>query len=128
MAKLMEEATDRLDHMLQKPMLIIEKQMDQQRYLFEEAHKQKDLLERMFRNLFEQQRHELLQFLDHQARYLRESLEMQRHFYKEVSERFGHFETTMVSRIISIEEHVHRLLALTNPPPGKIPDEKEGDL
>jgi DNA-binding transcriptional MerR regulator len=128
MAELMEEATDRLDRMLQKPMLIIEKQMDQQRCLFEEAHKQKDFLERMFRELFEQQRHELLQFLDHQARYLRESLEMQRHVYKEVSERFGHFETTMVSRIVSIEEHVHGLLALTNPTPRKTPNDKKGAL
>jgi hypothetical protein len=66
--------------MLQKPMIMIEKQMEQQRYLFEEAHKQKDLLERMFGKLFDQQQQELRQFLDNQSRRLNESLEMQENF------------------------------------------------
>lgn len=56
-------------------MLMIEKQMDQQRYLFEEANRQKDFLERMFAGLFDKQRHESMQFLDHQVRRLSESVE-----------------------------------------------------
>lgn len=81
LADLMEEATMRFDRMLQKPMIMIEKQMDQQRYLFEQAHKQKDFLERMFGDMFDKQRHELMHFLEDQARRHSESLEMQRRLY-----------------------------------------------
>jgi hypothetical protein len=124
----MEEATHRFDRMLQKPMHMIEKQMDQQRYLFEEAHKQKDFLERMFGELFEKQRHALLRFLDDQARRLHESLEIQRHFYKEVSVRFDHFEADVASRLSAIEKHVHGLSALANLPPETIAEKKNGGL
>jgi NADP-dependent 3-hydroxy acid dehydrogenase YdfG len=67
LANMMEEATQRFDRMLHKPMLMIEKQMDQQRYLFEQAHKQKDFLEQMFGQLLERQRDELRQFFDRQT-------------------------------------------------------------
>jgi len=126
LADLMEEATHRFDRMLQKPMLMIEKQMDQQRYLFEEAHKQKDFLERMFGELFEKQRHELLRFLDDQSRRIHESLEMQRHFYKEVSERFDQFEAEVASKQSAIERHVHGLPVLANLSPETTPEKKEG--
>jgi hypothetical protein len=122
------EATHRFDRMLQKPMLMIEKQMDQQRYLFEEAHKQKDFLERLFGELFEKQRHELLRFLDDQSRRLHESLEMQRHFQKEVSERFDHFEADVASRLSAIEKHIHGLSVLPNLTPETTPEKKEGSL
>lgn len=121
LADLMEEATHRFDRMLQKPMLMIEKQMDQQRYLFEEAHKQKDFLERMFGELFDKQRHELLQFLDDQARRLNESLEMQRRFYNDVSARLDGLESEMAS-MLAIEKHVQDLLVLSHSTPRK----KEG--
>ena len=126
LADLMEEATHRFDRMLHKPMLMIEKQMAQQRYLFEEAHKQKDFLERMFGELFEKQRHELLRFLDDQSRRLHESLEMQRHFQKEVSERFDHFEADVASRLSAIEKHIHGLSVLPNLTPETTPEKKEG--
>jgi len=128
LADLMDDATRRFDHMLQKPLQMIEKQMDQQRYLFEEAYKQKDFLERMFGGLFDKQRHELLQFLDDQSKRQHESLEMQRHFNKDISERFDHFETEMASKLALIEKHVHGLLALTNPTPKTNPTKKEGAL
>ncbi len=48
LAVLMDEAAQRFDMLLQKPMLMIEKQIEQQKYMFEEAHQQKDFLERMF--------------------------------------------------------------------------------
>jgi DNA-binding transcriptional MerR regulator len=64
LANLMNEAAQRFESMLQKPMLMIEKQIDQQRYLFEEAHKQKDFLEGMFGELLAKQRSEWMQSLD----------------------------------------------------------------
>ena len=39
LAQMMDEASQRFDMLLKKPMLMIEKQMDQQRYMFEESHK-----------------------------------------------------------------------------------------
>ena len=51
LAHMMDDAAHRFDSLLKQPMLMIEKQMEQQRYMFEEAHKQKDFLERMFGNL-----------------------------------------------------------------------------
>jgi len=137
LAELMEEATARFDRMLQKPMLMIEKQMDQQRYLFEEAYKQKDFLERMFGELFEKQRHELLQHLDHQARHMREiheeNCEIQRHFLElqrqckvEASGQFDDFKDEMVRRLALLEIQVHELLVLINPTPETTPTQKEG--
>jgi DNA-binding transcriptional MerR regulator len=59
LAQMMDEATHRFDSMLKKPMLMIEKQMDQQKYLFDEAHRQKDFLERMFGDLLKDQRQDV---------------------------------------------------------------------
>jgi DNA-binding transcriptional MerR regulator len=115
LAHLMEEATERFDHMLQKPMIMIEKQMEQQRYLFEEAHKQKDLLERMFGKLFDQQQQELRQFLDYQSRRLNESLEMQKNFYHHVGTRLDAHQQEMNSKLVAIEKHVQTLMAQSHP-------------
>jgi hypothetical protein len=59
LAQMMDEATHRFDSMLKKPMLMIEKQMEQQKYMFEEAHRQKDFLERMFGDLLKDQRQDV---------------------------------------------------------------------
>lgn len=111
LADLMEEATERFDRMLQKPMIMIEKQMDQQRYLFEEAHKQKDLLEQMFGKLFDQQQQELRRFLDNQSRRFNESLEMQKNFYHQVGNRLDVLEQESSSKLVAIEKHVQNLMA-----------------
>lgn len=113
LADLMEEATHRFDRMLQKPMLMIEKQMDQQRYLFEEAHKQKDFLEKMFGEMFEAQRHELLKMRSEQAKWLNESLGTQQRFHYEVGSRLDGIESEMVSKLTSIEKSMHGLVALS---------------
>jgi DNA-binding transcriptional MerR regulator len=126
LADLMDEAAHRFDRMLQKPMLMIEKQMEQQRYLFEEAHKQKDLLERMFGGLFENQRRELLRFLDDQEKKLHESIEIQRRLYGEMSERFVNREMEMASKLASIEQHVHDLLPEKQSTPETTTEKKEG--
>ena len=59
LAQMMDEATHRFDSMFKKPMLMIEKQMEQQKYMFEEAHRQKDFLERMFGDLLKDQRQDV---------------------------------------------------------------------
>ena len=59
LARMMDEATHRFDSMLKKPMLMIEKQMEQQKYMFEEAHRQKDFLDQMFGSLLKEQRQDV---------------------------------------------------------------------
>jgi hypothetical protein len=59
LARMMDEATHRFDSMLKKPMLMIEKQMEQQKYMFEEAHRQKDFLNQMFGSLLKEQRQDV---------------------------------------------------------------------
>ena len=58
MSMVMDEAAHRFEALLKKPMALIERQMEQQRYMFEEAHKQKDFIERMFADLLREQRKE----------------------------------------------------------------------
>lgn len=124
LAELMDEATHRFDRMLQKPMLMIEEQMDQQRYLFEEAYRQKDFLERMFAGLFDKQRHESMQFLDHQVRRLSESVETQGRTFNDLSGRLDGFKTEIVSRLAVIEKHLQDLMVVSHPTPPK----KEGEV
>jgi DNA-binding transcriptional MerR regulator len=59
LARMMDEATHRFDSMLKKPLLMIEKQMEQQKYMFEEAHRQKDFLDQMFGSLLKEQRQDV---------------------------------------------------------------------
>ena len=66
LANMMDEAAQRFDSLLKKPMAMIEKQMEQQRYMFEEAHRQKEFLERMFGGLLQEQRKDLGQLFEEQ--------------------------------------------------------------
>lgn len=59
LARMMDEATHRFDSMLKKTMLMIEKQMEQQKYMFEEAHRQKDFLDQMLGSLLKEQRQDV---------------------------------------------------------------------
>ena len=70
LADMMDEASNRFDVLLQKPMAMIERQMEQQRYMFEEAHRQKEFLERMFSELLREQRSELAKLFDNQMHRL----------------------------------------------------------
>ena len=114
LADLMDEATMRFDRMLQKPMIMIEKQMDQQRYLFEQAHKQRDFLEHMFGEMFDKQRQELMQFLDAQTKRIYEIQELQRHFYEEMRARFDVFDKETASKLSIVEKNVQDLVVLSN--------------
>jgi DNA-binding transcriptional MerR regulator len=110
LADMMEEATQRFDRMLHKPMLMIEKQMEQQRYLFDQAHKQKDFLEHMFEKLLREQRSELREFFDHQAKQLEETRHMQKSFFRDVVHRLDKLEGETVAKLDAIDRHIPALL------------------
>ena len=92
LAQMMDEASQRFDMLLKKPMLMIEKQMDQQRYMFEEAHKQKDFLERMFGELFHEQQRELNRMFDHQSHKLEVFMKMNEDMHLEMKHRLQSLE------------------------------------
>lgn len=93
LAQMMDEASQRFDMLLKKPMLMIENQMQQQRYMFEEAHKQKDFLERMFGDLFHEQRSELNRMFDHQSDKLEMFMKMNQEMHLEMKQRLQNLES-----------------------------------
>lgn len=93
LAQMMDEASQRFDMLLKKPMLMIEKQMEQQRYMFEEAHKQKDFLERMFGELFHEQQRELNRMFDHQSDKLEMFMKMNQEMHLEMKQTLQNFES-----------------------------------
>lgn len=103
LALMMDDAAQRFDSLLKKPMVMIEKQMDQQRYMFEEAHRQKDFLERMFSELLQEQRHEALKLFDHQSRMLVDLIKMNESMNMEMKDRLQSLESLMANSLNSIE-------------------------
>ena len=97
LANMMDHAAQRFDSLLQKPMLMIEKQMDQQRYMFEEAHKQKDFLERMFGDLFNQQQRELHRFFEQESEKFEEFRKMNEAMNLDMQYRIKNIESSLVS-------------------------------
>ena len=93
LAQMMDEASQRFDMLLKKPMLMIENQMQQQRYMFEEAHKQKDFLERMFGELFHEQQRELNRMFDHQSDKLEMFIKMNQEMHLEMKQRLQNLES-----------------------------------
>lgn len=93
LAQMMDEASQRFDMLLKKPMLMIENQMQQQRYMFEEAHKQKDFLERMFGELFHEQQRELNRMFDHQSDKLEMFMKMNQEMHLEMKQRLQNLES-----------------------------------
>lgn len=69
LAAMMDEAAQRFDSLLHKPMQMIETQMQQQKYMFDEAHRQKEFLERMFSDLLGEQRNDLRKLFSEQAHH-----------------------------------------------------------
>ena len=98
LAQMMDEASQRFDMLLKKPMLMIEKQMDQQRYMFEEAHKQKDFLERMFGELFHEQQRELNRMFDHQSHKLEVFMKMNEDMHLEMKHRLQCLEDQQINK------------------------------
>ena len=97
LANMMDDAAHRFDSLLKKPMLMIEKQMDQQRYMFEEAHKQKDFLERMFGDLFKQQQRELHRFFEQESEKFEEFRKMNEAMNLDMQYRIKNIESSLVS-------------------------------
>ena len=95
-AELMDETVERLHEVLKKPVDMIEKQMDQQRYLFDEAYRQKDFLEKMFADVLGRQRAELEAIAQHQRTFLQ----------RFASDMTSH-QSTLLKRIDDLE-HVIR--------------------
>jgi DNA-binding transcriptional MerR regulator len=103
LAHMMDDAAQRFDSLLKKPMLMIEKQMDQQRYMFEEAHKQKDFLERMFSGLLNEQRNELEKLFAEQSYRLQELSELNRQANNSTQDRIGILESVLYDKLNTLE-------------------------
>ena len=97
LAHMMDDAAHRFDSLLKQPMLMIEKQMEQQRYMFEEAHKQKDFLERMFGDLFNQQQRELHRFFEQESEKFEEFRKMNEAMNLDMQYRIKNIESSLVS-------------------------------
>jgi DNA-directed RNA polymerase alpha subunit len=106
LAQMMDEASQRFDILLKKPMLMIEKQMDQQRYMFEEAHKQKDFLERMFGELLNNQRDELTKLFAEQSYRLLELSELNRKSNDDTQSRIGILESALHDKLNMLEMQI----------------------
>ena len=122
LADLMDEATQRFDRMLHKPILMIEKQMEQQRYLFDQAHKQKEFLEHMFNDLLQKQRYELRDFFEQQIHHQKDALQEQREFFSKVSNQLERLEAQTADKLYALERQTQALLTL----PPSTPPKKEG--
>lgn len=106
LARMMDESTHRFDSMLQKPMLMIEKQMEQQKYMFEEAHRQKDFLERMFGELLSEQRDEIKKLFAEQTYRSLEMSNMVLHSNEKTNERIESLETNLHHKLKMLEVQI----------------------
>ena len=103
LAHMMDDAAHRFDSLLKQPMLMIEKQMEQQRYMFEEAHKQKDFLERMFGNLLQEQRQDLNKIFVEQASQLEMLSEMSRKANDDMQHHHRRLESMLHDKLNMLE-------------------------
>ena len=103
LAHMMDDAAHRFDSLLKQPMLMIEKQMEQQRYMFEEAHKQKDFLDRMFSNLLQEQRQDLNKIFVEQASQLEMLSEMSRKAADDMQHHHRHLESMLHDKLNMLE-------------------------
>ena len=103
LAHMMDDAANRFDSLLKKPMQMIEKQMEQQRYMFEEAHKQKDFLEKMFGGLLNDQRNELEKLFVEQSYRFKELSELNRKANDDTQDRIGILESVLYDKLNTLE-------------------------
>jgi len=116
LAQMMDEAAHRFDKLLRNPIHMIEKQMEQQRYMFEEAHRQKDFLERMFGDLLQEQRRDLDKLFMQQAERFEMLIELNRKSNDETQHRIGVLESVLHERLRTFEEQLINQQK-TNPKP-----------
>jgi DNA-binding transcriptional MerR regulator len=103
LAQMMDEATHRFDSMLKKPMLMIEKQMEQQKYMFEEAHRQKDFLERMFGDLLKDQRQDVQVLFAQQTASFQELIRSVHIANEDTKHRMSNLESLLHDRLNQLE-------------------------
>ena len=120
---LMEETVQRFDKLMQKPTLLIEKQIDQQRYMFEEAHRQKAYLDKMFGGLLQEQRSDLEVLFERHHKHLMEFTESQYMASKQMESRLALLESTISAHHQYLQEQLQAPRYLPYPP---TPDKKEG--
>ena len=106
LAQMMDEAAHRFDKLLRNPIQMIEKQMEQQRYMFEEAHRQKDFLERMFGELLQEQRRDLDKLFMQQADRFQMLSELNRKANDDTQHRIGILESVLHERLRTFEEQL----------------------
>ena len=110
---MMDETAQRFDSILRKPMLMIEKQMEQQKYMFEEAHRQKDFLERMFGNLLTDQRKDIQEIFDKQVHHLRDMI---RQAHDETKSHISNLESHLHDKLDRLESEIQKDKTLPTPP------------
>lgn len=103
LARMMDEATHRFDSMFKKPMLMIEKQMEQQKYMFEEAHRQKDFLERMFGDLLKDQRQDVQALFAQQTASFQELIMSVHMANEDTKHRMSNLESLLHDRLNQLE-------------------------
>ena len=103
LARMMDEATHRFDSMLKKPMLMIEKQMEQQKYMFEEAHRQKDFLDQMFGSLLKEQRQDVQVLFAQQMASFQELIRSVHMANEETKHRMSNLESLLHDRLNQLE-------------------------
>jgi DNA-binding transcriptional MerR regulator len=113
LAVMMDETAQRFDSILRKPMLMIEKQMEQQKYMFEEAHRQKDFLERMFGNLLTDQRKDIQEIFDKQVHHLRDMI---RQAHDETKSHISNLESHLHDKLDRLESEIQKDKTLPTPP------------
>jgi DNA-binding transcriptional MerR regulator len=106
LAQMMNEATHRFDSMLKKPMQMIEKQMEQQKYMFEEAHRQKEFLEQMFGDLLMEQRNDIRELFAKQAYQFEELSDKVRQTSEITKDRIESLESIFHDRLNRLEEEM----------------------
>ena len=121
--RLMEETVQRFDKLLQKPTLLIEKQIDQQRYMFEEAHRQKAYLDKMFGGLLQEQRSDLEVLFERQHKRLMEFTESQYMASKQMESRLTLLESTISAHHQYLQEQLQAPRHFSR---NTTPDKKEG--
>lgn len=120
--RMMDENIHRFDDLMRKPMAMIERQMEQQRYLFEEAHRQKDFLEHMFQGLLRDQQGELNKVFDMQMHRLESVAEMNQKILSEMLNRMEDLDAVQTLRFNELQDQIEQLRH--QPPPN--PEQKEG--
>ena len=103
LARMMDEATHRFDSMLKKPMLMIEKQMEQQKYMFEEAHRQKDFLDQMFGSLLKEQRQDVQVLFAQQMASFQELIRSVHMANEDTKHRMSNLESLLHDRLNQLE-------------------------